>query len=88
MGEIEPPPALVPMRQLQAFFTPDSLDLLVIDGPAFDAQELADLAVAVAAILFGQPDQARRRSSSCFETASSKRGIASLRKRTPRFSPT
>ena len=54
---IEPSPALVPMRQLQAFFTPDPLDLLVIDGPAFDAQELAHLAVAVAAVLFGQPDQ-------------------------------
>ena len=35
----------------------NSLDLLVIDGPAFGPQKLADLAVAVAAILFSQPDQ-------------------------------
>jgi len=32
---IKPLAAFVPMRQLQAFLTPDSLDLLVIDGPAF-----------------------------------------------------
>ena len=30
--------------------------LLVIDAPAFALQELADLPVAVAAILFGQAD--------------------------------
>lgn len=54
---IKPLAAFVPMRQLQAFLAPDSLDLLVIDGPAFGSQELADLAVAVAAILFGKTDQ-------------------------------
>jgi hypothetical protein len=50
---IEPPPALVPMRQLQAFLAPDPLDLLVIDGKAFGSQKLTDLAIAIAAILFG-----------------------------------
>ena len=47
----------VPLRQLKAFLAPDPLDLLVIDGPARGPQKLADLAVAVAAILLGQPDQ-------------------------------
>ena len=45
------------MRQLQAFLAPDSLDLLVVDGKAFGPQKLADLAVAVAPVLLGQPDQ-------------------------------
>jgi len=45
------------MRQLQAFLAPDPLDPLVIDDPAFGSQELANLAVAVAAILFGKTDQ-------------------------------
>lgn len=47
------------MRQLQAFFTPDPLNLLVIDGKAFRPQKFADLAITVAAILFGQPDQSQ-----------------------------
>jgi hypothetical protein len=54
---IKPLAAFVPVRQLQAFLAPDPLDPLVIDGPAFGSQELADLPVAVAAILFGQADQ-------------------------------
>jgi len=54
---IEPPAAFVPMWQLQAFLAPDPPDPLVIDGPALGTQKLADFAVAVAAILFGQPDQ-------------------------------
>jgi hypothetical protein len=53
---IKPLAAFVPLRQLQAFLTPDPLDLLVIDGPALGLQKLADLAVAVSAILFSQPD--------------------------------
>jgi len=56
---IKPPAAFVPMRQLQAFFTPDPLNLLVIDGKAFRPQKFADLAITVAAILFGQPDQSQ-----------------------------
>src|SRR6185503_20267628 len=54
---IEPPPAFVPIRQLQAFLAPDPLDLFVIDDPALDPQKFADLPVTVAAILLGQPDQ-------------------------------
>jgi hypothetical protein len=53
---IKPLAAFVPLRQLQAFLTPDPLDLLVIDGLAFGPQKLADLPIAVAAILFSQPD--------------------------------
>jgi len=49
--------AFMPMRQLQAFFTPDPLDFLVIDDPAFGSQELTHLPVPVAAVLFGEPDQ-------------------------------
>ena len=54
---IKPLAVFVPVRQLQAFLAPDPLDPLVIDGPAFGPQKFADLPVAVAAILFGQPDQ-------------------------------
>lgn len=45
------------MWQLQAFFTPDPLNLLVIDGKALGPQKFADLAIAVTAILFGKTDQ-------------------------------
>lgn len=44
----------VTLWKLQAFFTPQALNLLVIDLPAFNTQEFGDLAVAVAAILFRQ----------------------------------
>ena len=54
---IKPLAAFVPLRELEAFFAPDPLDLLVIDGPALDPQKLACLPIAVAAILFGQTDQ-------------------------------
>jgi len=50
---IKPLAAFMPVRQLQAFLAPNPFDLLVIDDPAFGPQKLADLAVAVAAILFG-----------------------------------
>ncbi|MBI1203282.1 MAG: hypothetical protein GC182_12290 [Rhodopseudomonas sp.] len=42
---------------MQAFLASDPLDFLVIDGPALGPQQLADLAVALAAVLLGQPDQ-------------------------------
>ena len=48
---------LVPLRQLQALLAPQPLDLLVIDPPALSLKQLAHLAIAVAAILLGQPDQ-------------------------------
>lgn len=54
---VEPLAALVPVRQLQAFLTPDARDFLVIDRPALGPQKFADLAIPIATILFGQPDQ-------------------------------
>ena len=44
-------------RDLQPFFTPQALDLLVIDGPALDPQECGDFAIPVSAILLGQAYQ-------------------------------
>jgi len=54
---VEPSPPLVSLRQLQPFLTPDPLDLLVIDPPAFDAQQFGDLAIAVSSVLLGQSEQ-------------------------------
>ena len=54
---VKPPAPLVAMWQLQALFPPQALDLLVIDRPALDTKKLGDVAVTVAAILLGQPDQ-------------------------------
>ena len=54
---VEPPALLVPLRQLKSLFAPDPLNLLVVHLPAFDAQQLRYLAIAVAAILLRQPDQ-------------------------------
>ena len=54
---IEPFTSLVAIRQLQTFFPPQPLDLLVIDDPAFDTKKLGDLAITVTAILLGQLDQ-------------------------------
>ena len=48
-----------PVRQRQAPFTPEALDLLVIDPPALHAQELTDFAVPVPSILLGEPDQSK-----------------------------
>ena len=44
---------------LQAFFAPQAFDLLVIDLPAFDPQECSDLAIAIAAVLFGQANEGK-----------------------------
>jgi hypothetical protein len=46
----------LPGRNLQPLAPPDSLDPLVVDEPAGPAQQLGDLAIAVAAILPGQFD--------------------------------
>jgi hypothetical protein len=51
---IQPLALPVPMRQLQTFFLPKAFHLLVIDVPAFDAQQLGHLAISVPAILLGQ----------------------------------
>jgi len=48
---------LMPLRQLKSFFAPEALNLFVIDPPAFHAQKLADFAVPVPPVLFGEPDQ-------------------------------
>ena len=80
---IKPLAALVPMRQLQAFLTPDPLDLLVIDAPTFGSQEFADFPVAVTTVLFCQPDQrqtqivlALRSSLVALRTAGNAKGLA------------
>lgn len=54
---IKPLALLVPLPELQALITPQPLDLLVIDPPALSLKQLAHLAIPVAAILLGQPDQ-------------------------------
>ena len=50
-----PTPGLL-VRNLQPLASPDPLDPLVVDQPAGPAQQLGDLAIAVAAILPGQVD--------------------------------
>ena len=52
----EPPALRLPGRNLQPLAPPDPLDPLVVDQPAAPAQQLGDLAIAVAAILPGQLD--------------------------------
>ncbi|MEM6758507.1 MAG: hypothetical protein AAF601_03410 [Pseudomonadota bacterium] len=52
---VQPFAFLVSLWGLQAFFA-HSFDLFMIDCPAFDTQQLGDLAVALAPVLFGQPD--------------------------------
>jgi hypothetical protein len=53
---VQPEPAALglPGRDLQPLTSPDPLDPLVVDEPAGPAQQLGDLAIAVAAILSGQ----------------------------------
>jgi hypothetical protein len=46
----------LPGGNLQPFASPDPLDPLVVDEPAGPAQQLGDLAIAVAAILAGKLD--------------------------------
>ena len=59
---VEPSALLVPLRQLKAFFAPDPLNLLVVHLPTFDAQQFGYLAIAVASVLLGQPDQGQSQS--------------------------
>ena len=79
---IEALSAFVSVRQLQAFFTPYPLDFLVIDGPALGPQKFADLAITVAAILLGQPDQGQTQvvpvPESCFVTQGAARNPENL----------
>ena len=70
---VEAFPFLVPLWQLQPFFPPQSLNFLVIDLPALDPKKGSNLAIAIAAILLGEPDQCQAKAvvillSSCFVT--------------------
>jgi len=49
-------PLFMTMGQLQPFFSPQAFYLFAIYRPAFNAQEMGNLAIPIAAILFGQPD--------------------------------
>ena len=52
---IQPFLLLMAMGQLQPFFSPHSLYLLVISYPAFNTKELGNLTITIPAILFGEP---------------------------------
>jgi len=53
---LEPPALLVPLRQLKPFAALDLLDPLSVYHSAFTAQQCCDPAIAITAILLGQPD--------------------------------
>ena len=59
---IEPSALSVPLRQQKALFAPGPLNLLVVYLPAFNMQQLGNLAIAVAPILLRQPDQCQPQS--------------------------
>ena len=59
---IEPPSLLMPMGKLQTFFAPQTLNLLVIDLPAFHAQQSRYLSIPVSPVLLGQPDHRQAQS--------------------------
>jgi len=50
---------LVTLRYLETLFPPEPLYLFVIDLPAFNAEQLGNLSVAIAAILLCQSDQSQ-----------------------------
>lgn len=45
------------LGKLKAFFTPDPLNFLMIYQPSLNAQKRCYLAIPIATILFGKPDQ-------------------------------
>ncbi len=49
----------VTLRYLETLFPPKPFDLLVIDLPAFNAEQLGNLPVAIAAVLLCQSDQSQ-----------------------------
>jgi hypothetical protein len=57
VAQPEPTALGLPCRDLQPLASPDPLDPLVVDQPAGPAQQLGDLAIAIAAILPGQLDE-------------------------------
>ena len=50
---IKPFALLVPTRQLQTLLTPEALDPLVVNPPAFYAQQGCDFPIAIPPILLG-----------------------------------
>jgi hypothetical protein len=56
VGQPEPAALGLLMGNLQPLTLPDTLDPLVVDDPARLAQELGDLAIAIAAVLPGKLD--------------------------------
>jgi hypothetical protein len=56
----EPTALGLPGRDLQPLASPDPLDPLVVDEPAGPAQQLGNLAIAIATILPGQLDEIGR----------------------------
>lgn len=53
---LQAPPFLMSFWQLEPFFTPQTLNFLVINAPALNPQQLGDLAISVSPILLGQTD--------------------------------
>tara|TARA_R110000823_G_scaffold255923_1_gene377907 strand:- start:291 stop:692 length:402 start_codon:yes stop_codon:yes gene_type:complete len=62
---------LVALWELQAFFSPQTLNLLVIDPPSFHTQQLGNLPISITAIGLGQSNQSQPKAviffGSCFE---------------------
>ena len=54
---IQPSALLMSLWKLEALFSPEPRDPLVVDLPAFDTEQFRDLAIAVPTVLLGQPDQ-------------------------------
>jgi len=54
---IKPLATLATDRERKTFLSPQTFDFLVIDVPAFNAQQLRDFAMTVSSVLFGKPDQ-------------------------------
>ncbi len=54
---VKPLAMLMAIGELQPFFPPDPLKLLLVDAPALYPQELPDLPIAIPAIMLGQSDQ-------------------------------
>ena len=53
---IKPLVLLMLTQWLQTLFTPQALDLLMVNTPALHAQQCCDFSIAIAPILLGQPD--------------------------------
>ena len=54
---IEASALLVTRGKLQTLFTPETLDLLVVDSPAFGTEQPGNLAISIPPILLRQTDQ-------------------------------